>query len=199
MSDRTVTSRSACFVAPAAFELPSKRSPRRRGDAAGRAFDFALAVLLIAFTLPLLVAITLAVRLQGDGSVICAHQRVGRGGRLFRCLKYRVVSPDGAVTRVGDFLRQSGLDELPQLFNVLRGEMSIVGPRPITPAEVALYGHRLGLYCSIRPGITGLRPLVGRDVASYHRRVASDSVYAGKKSLMLDVKLLLRAIPTLIF
>jgi exopolysaccharide production protein ExoY len=199
MSDRAVTSRGAYVGAPAAFELPSKRSYRRRGDAAGRAFDLTLAVLLIAFTLPLLVAISLAVRLQSEGSIFSAHQRVGRDGRLFRCLKYRVVSSEGAVTRVGDFLRQSGLDEMPQLFNVLRGEMSIVGPRPITAAEVALYGHRLGLYCSVRPGITGLRQLVGRDDGSYHRRVASDSVYAGKKSLMLDVKLLLGAIPALLF
>lgn len=199
MSDRTVTSRGAYLGAPAAFELRSSRSSRRRGDAAGRVLDLTLAVLLIAFTLPLLVAISLAVRLQSEGSIFCAHQRVGRGGRLFRCLKYRIVSTEGVVTRVGDFLRQSGLDELPQLFNVLRGEMSIVGPRPITPAEVSLYGHRLGLYCSIRPGITGLRHLVGRDDGSYHRRVASDSVYAGKKSLMLDIKLILLAIPTLIF
>ena len=197
MSDRTVTSRGAYVVAPAAFELPIKRSSRRRGDAAGRAFDLATSVLLIAFTLPLLISIAMAVALQGDGSVISAHQRVGRGGRLFRCLRFRIVSPDGAVTRVGDFLRQSGLDELPQLVNVLRGEMSIVGPRPITAAEVSLYGHRLRLYCSVRPGITGLTQLVGRDDSSYHRRVATDSVYAEKKSLMFDLKLLLLAIPTL--
>jgi lipopolysaccharide/colanic/teichoic acid biosynthesis glycosyltransferase len=157
----------------------------------------ALAIVLIAFTLPLLITIGLAVALQGDGSVLSAHQRVGRGGRLFRCLKYRTVCPDGAVTRVGDFLRQSGLDELPQLFNVLRGDMSIIGPRPISAAEVSLYGHRLGLYCSVRPGITGLTQLVGRDDSSYHRRVATDSVYAEKKSLMFDLKLLLLAIPTL--
>jgi exopolysaccharide production protein ExoY len=197
MSDRTVTSRGAYVGAPAAFELPAKRSSRRRDDAAGRAFDVAVAVLLLAFTLPLLVSISLAVALQGEGSIICAHQRVGRGGRLFRCLKFRIASSEGGVTHVGDFLRQSGLDELPQLFNVLRGEMSIVGPRPITAAEVSLYGHRLGLYCSVRPGITGLRQLVGRDDGSYHRRVASDSVYAEKKSLMFDLKLLLLAIPAL--
>jgi exopolysaccharide production protein ExoY len=197
MSDRTVTSRGAYVVAPAAFELPAKRSSRRRGDAASRAFDLALASLLIAFTLPLLVMIALAVRLQGDGSLLCAHQRVGRGGRLFRCLKFRIASPEGGVTPVGDFLRQSGLDELPHLFNVVRGDMSIVGPRPITAAEVSLYGHRLGHYCSVRPGITGLRQLVGREDGSYHRRVATDSVYAGKKSLMFDLKLLLLALPAL--
>jgi lipopolysaccharide/colanic/teichoic acid biosynthesis glycosyltransferase len=143
--------------------------------------------------------IALAVRLQSDGSIVCAYQRVGRGGRLFRCLKYRTVSPDGAVTPVGDFLRQSGLDELPLLFNVFRGEMSIVGPRPITPAEVVLYGRRLGLYCSVRPGITGLRQLAGRNDGSYHRRVASDSVYAEKKSLIFDLKLLLLGLPALMF
>ena len=197
MSDRAVTSRGAYVGAPAVFELRATRTSRRRGDAAGRAFDLALAALLIIFTLPLLIVISLAVRLQGDGSIICAHQRVGRGGRLFRCLKYRTVSLEGRLTPVGDFLQQSGLDELPLLFNVLRGEMSLVGPRPITASEVSLYGHRLGLYCSVRPGITGLRQLISRDDGSYHRQVASDSVYAGKKSLMFDLKLLLLAIPAL--
>lgn len=198
MSERTVVGRGAFVGAPPSFELTASRSSRRRDDAAGRALDFALSALLIVFTLPLLVAIALAVKLQGGGSVLCEHQRVGRRGRLFGCLKFRIAYPDRRATAVGDFLRRSGLDDLPQLFNVLQGEMSIIGPRPIAIAEVPLYGHRLGLYCSVRPGITGLWQLVGRSDGSFRRRVAMDSVYAEKKSLAFDLKLLLLAIPTLI-
>ena len=157
----------------------------------------ALAALLIVFTLPLLAAIAMAVKLQDGESIFCEHQRVGRGGRLFGCLKFRTAYPDLHVGRVGDFLRQSGLDELPLLFNVLRGEMSIIGPRPIAVAEVSRYGHRLALYCSVRPGITGLWQVIGRDDRSYRRRVATDSVYAEKKSLVFDLKLLLLTIPGL--
>ena len=197
MSEGAVAGRGALVGAPKSFELPAKGNLRRRGDAAGRAVDLALALLLIAFILPLLVAIALAVKLQGGGSVLCEHQRVGRGGRLFGCLKFRIAHPDRRVTRVGDFLRQSGLDELPLLFNVLRGEMSIIGPRPIAVGEVSRYGHRLALYCSVRPGITGLWQVIGRDDCSYRRRVATDAVYAEKKSLVFDLKLLVLAIPGL--
>jgi exopolysaccharide production protein ExoY len=197
MSEGAVAGRGALLGAPKSFELPAKGNSRRRGDAAGRVVDLTVALLLIGFTLPLLAVIALAVKLQGGGSVLCEHQRVGRGGRLFGCLKFRIAYPDRRVTRVGDFLRQSGLDELPLLFNVLHGDMSIIGPPPIAVAEVARYGHRLALYCSVRPGITGLWQIIGRDDRSYRRRVATDSVYAEKKSLVFDLKLLLLAIPGL--
>ena len=197
MSEGAVAGRGAHVGAPKSFELPVTGNSRRRDDAAGRAVDLALAVSLIAFTLPLLVVIALAVKFQGGGSVLCEHQRVGRGGRLFGCLTFQIADPDRRATWVGDFLRQSGLDELPLLFNVLRGEMSIIGPRPIAVAEVSRYGRRLALYCSVRPGITGLWQVIGRDDRSYRRRVASDSVYAEKKSLVFDLKLLVLAIPGL--
>jgi exopolysaccharide production protein ExoY len=198
MSERTVVGRGAFVSAPQSYELTAKRSSRRRDAAAGRALDFALAAVLIVFTLPLLTAIAVAVKLQGGGSVLCEHQRIGRRGRLFGCLKFRIAYRDRRATPVGDFLRRSGLDDLPQLFNVLHGEMSIIGPQPIAISEVPLYGHRLGLYCSVRPGITGLWQLVGRNDGSFRRRVATDSVYAEKKSLAFDLKLLLLAIPSLI-
>lgn len=197
MSEGTVAGRGVRIGAPKSFELPAKGSSRRRDDAASRAVDLALAALLTVFTLPLLAAIAVAIKLQDGGSVICEHQRVGRGGRLFGCLKFRTAYPDQRVGRVGDFLRQSGLDELPLLFNVLRGEMSIIGPRPIAVAEVSRYGRRLALYCSVRPGITGLWEVIGRDDGSYRRRVATDSVYAEKKSLVFDLKLLVLTIPGL--
>ena len=202
MSDRTVTSRGAYVGAPAAFELPSKCSPSRRGDAAGRAFDLTLAVLLIAFTLPLLVAIALAVRLQDEGSIISAHQRVGRGGRLFRCLKYRIVSSEGAVTRVGDFLRQSGLDELPQLFNVLEGKMSLVGPRPHAVAHNELYRKLICGYMirhKVRPGISGWAQVNGLrgetdTVDKMSARVKFDIDYLNQWSIWLDIKILVRTV-----
>lgn len=197
MSEGAVSGRGAHVGAPKSFELPAKGSSRRRSDAASRTVDLALAALLIVFTLPLLAAIAMAVMLQGGGGVLSEHQRVGRCGRLFGCLKFRIANADRRVTWVGDFLRQSGLDELPMLFNVLRGEMSIIGPQPIAVAEVSRYGHRLALYCSVRPGITGLRQVGGRDDRSYRRRVAADSVYAERKSLAFDLKLLVLAIPSL--
>ncbi len=163
----------------------------------GRAFDLTLASLLVLFTLPLLAVFALAVGLQGGGRILTEHQRVGGGGQLFGCLKFRTVGRDRQVTRIGDFLRRSNLEDLPQLFNVLRGDMSIIGPRPIKVAEVSRYGHRFGLYCAVRPGLTGLWQLAGRYDASYRRRVAADTVYAGKKSLLFDLRLLALAVPAL--
>ena len=102
---------------------------------------------------------------------------------------------DPRITPLGDFLRRSSLDELPQLFNVLRGDMSIVGPRPIVRSEVARYGARFESYCAVRPGITGLWQVSGRSDVSYRRRVAMDAVYARSKCLSWDVKILLLTVP----
>jgi lipopolysaccharide/colanic/teichoic acid biosynthesis glycosyltransferase len=203
------------------------RSPGRFDARAGRAFDILIAVAVILFTLPLLVMIFMAVKAQDAGPAVFAHARVGRGGRTFKCLKFRSMvlnaderlaeilktdpvaqrewardqklRHDPRITPVGDFLRRSSLDELPQLFNVLRGEMSIVGPRPIVANEIPRYGRRIGDYCAVRPGITGLWQVSGRNDVSYRRRVAMDSVYARHKSLAWDVKLLLLTVPAVLF
>jgi|SRR5579862_4181411 len=192
-----------------------------------RALDVAIALGILIFALPLLIAIAVIVRAQDGGSSVFAHERVGRGGRMFKCLKFRSMVLDSdrrlaellasdpyaraewerdhklkcdpRITRVGAFLRRSSLDELPQLFNVLRGEMSIVGPRPIVTAEISRYGRRFQSYCAVKPGITGLWQVSGRNDVAYRRRVAMDTIYARKKSLVWDIKLLLLTVPAVLF
>jgi exopolysaccharide production protein ExoY len=188
--------------------------------AAKRALDIAGAALLLAlFALPMLV-IALLVRMDG-GPAFYAHPRVGRGGRVFGCLKFRSMVTDSEarlaallasdeaaraewaehrklrrdprVTRIGRFIRASSLDELPQLINVLKGEMSLVGPRPVQAAELAqYYGAAAEHYMLVRPGITGPWQVSGRSETSYDRRVALDVAYATQPSLIEDIRILLR-------
>ena len=207
--------------ADSALDLPAPFSPT-----ACRAFDILVAALAILFTLPLLLIVAAVVRMGDGGPALFGHQRIGAGGRVFRCWKFRSMvlnaderlaallradptarrewerdhklRHDPRITPVGDFLRRSSLDELPQLFNVLRGEMSIVGPRPIVAAEAARYGARFMTYCRVRPGITGLWQVSGRSNTGYRRRVALDTVYARNKSLGWDIKILILTVPAVL-
>lgn len=187
---------------------------------AKRALDIAGAsALLLALLVPLLL-IALLVRADG-GPVLFAHRRIGRGGRPFGCLKFRTMVPDAErrlaalleadpdaraeweatrklrrdprVTWIGRFLRASSLDELPQLINVLRGEMSLVGPRPVLDVELSTYyGVAAEHYRSVRPGLTGLWQVSGRSDTSYATRVALDVAYITRPSLREDLRILLR-------
>ncbi len=193
------------------------------------AFLFAafLAGLIIIFLAPLMIFIVLAVRLQDGGPVLFAQRRIGYGGRAFACLKFRTMAVDAEarldqllaedpaardewtrdhklrsdprITPVGVFLRRSSLDELPQLFNVLRGEMDLVGPRPIVPSEVERYGRRIKDYYTVRPGLTGLWQVSGRSDTSYRRRVAMDTLYARSKDFAFDIRILILTIPAVLF
>lgn len=153
---------------------------RARSDAAKRLFDLALALLALALALPLMVAITLWVRLDSAGPALFRQQRVGRHGRLFHIHKFRTmrvrssqagplitVAGDARVTRAGRWLRRTKLDELPQLWNVLRGDMSLVGPRPGLFNQQELLQARAahGVYAA-RPGITGLAQVSGIDMST---------------------------------
>ena len=169
---------------------------------------------------PLFLLLALLVRRDG-GPAFYAHTRIGQGGRGFGCLKFRSMvidsqarldallaadpaaqaewnatrklRQDPRVTAVGRFLRKTSLDELPQLLNVLRGEMSLVGPRPVIAAELAeYYGPAAAHYMSVRPGITGLWQVSGRSDTSYAQRVALDVAYASQPSLWTDIKILAR-------
>jgi len=162
----------------------------------------------------------LLVRADG-GPVFFAHRRVGRDGAEFGCLKFRSMGADSQqrlaallaadpaaraeweatrklrrdprVTRFGRFLRGASLDELPQLLNVLRGEMSLVGPRPVQRAELErFYGAAAAYYMAVRPGITGLWQVSGRSETSYAQRVALDVAYVARGSLWQDIRILLR-------
>jgi exopolysaccharide production protein ExoY len=190
-----------------------------------RAMDLLIVGALLVALAPLMLVTALLVALDG-GSPLFAHRRIGQRGRAFLCLKFRTMHPDSEarleehlaqdaemrsewlttrklkrdprVTRIGAFLRATSIDELPQIFNVLRGEMSIVGPRPIIEAEASHYGRHFGAYCSVKPGITGLWQVSGRNDVTYRRRVALDLTYVRRQSLLLDVAIILRTIPAVL-
>lgn len=209
------------------FGADDSLQPRASLNPLIRVIDVVLAAgALFAFA-PLMLAIALAIKLFDNGPVFFAHSRVGQNGRMFGCLKFRsmVVNADvrlkehlaknpaaaaewaldhklrndPRITPLGKFLRKSSLDELPQLINVLRGEMSLVGPRPIVAAEVARYGRYISDYCSVRPGITGLWQVSGRNDVSYRRRVALDVTYSRMQSLKLYTWIIYRTVPALLF
>lgn len=196
------------------------------GEKLIRVLDIVLAATILLFILPLLVLIAITVRCQDGGPALFAHTRIGRGGREFKCLKFRsmltnsearlqhlLATDDAArqewaetqklrhdprITPLGAFLRRSSLDELPQFINVLRGEMSVVGPRPIVRAEVPRYGRRFRHYTAVRPGITGLWQVGGRSDVSYRRRVAFDVMYARRRSPKLYVGIVLKTVPAVL-
>lgn len=191
-----------------------------------RCADASIALLGIVILAPLMLVIGILIW-RGDGASALFRQiRVGRGGRHFACWKFRSMvidaettlaqhlasrpeaarewaetqklTDDPRVTRLGDFLRKSSLDELPQLFNVLVGDMSLVGPRPIVPAECGRYGDDLKFYLAARPGITGLWQVSGRSDCSYPERVALDVHYTRNWRLWTDVLIFFRTIPAVL-
>lgn len=192
-----------------------------------RCLDLLLCLLLAPVSLPLVALIALWVKLDSPGPVFYGHPRIGRNGRTFVAWKFRSMVVDGdavlarhlainpaareeweatqklandpRVTRAGAILRKSSLDELPQLWNVLRGEMSHVGPRPIVQAEVAKYGESFELYKSVDGGMTGLWQVSGRSDTSYAERVTLDTFYARNWSIWLDFCILFRTIGAVLF
>jgi len=184
-----------------------------------RAFDIVVASSLLVFLAPLMTILALTLAWSG-GPVFFAHKRVGRNGQLFHCLKFRSMVPNAAdvlaellasdpaareewtrtfklkrdprTTAFGRFLRKSSLDELPQLFNVLRGEMSLVGPRPVVPDELDRYGDAKVYYLEVRPGLTGLWQISGRSDIDYEQRVSLDTWYVRNWTLWYDILILFK-------
>jgi Undecaprenyl-phosphate galactose phosphotransferase WbaP len=176
------------------------------------------AVLAIVFS-PLMLVILIMMHGSG-GPVIYKHRRVGRDGRMFECLKFRTMVPnadqilrdllerdsalkaewvqdhklrnDPRITPLGRFLRRTSLDELPQIWNVVRGEMSLVGPRPVVREELLRYGRNVGAYLAAKPGITGLWQVTGRNNTDYRRRVVLDTYYVRNQNLALDLYILIK-------
>ena len=169
-----------------------------------RAFDVVLALFALIVLLPVLLLAALAVALESGGPVLFLQTRVGLGGREFRMYKFRSMVRNAAsigpyhtaagdlrITRAGAFLRRSSIDELPQLWNVLMGDMSLVGPRPDLPAQRSLYSEsEWAQRCSVRPGITGLAQALMRSEATAAERLALDLRYAREHSLWLDLRIL---------
>jgi Undecaprenyl-phosphate galactose phosphotransferase WbaP len=192
-----------------------------------RAIDLLVALFIGPLVLPLIAAIAVLIKLGSPGPVIYRQERVGRHGRRFMVCKFRTMVCDGnsvldaylaanpkareewdrdhklqhdpRVTRIGRFLRKSSLDELPQLWNVIRGEMSIVGPRPILASEIVDFGSSFEAFCGVLPGITGLWQVSGRNQTTYAEHVELDRYYARNWSLWLDLWILVLTTKVVMF
>ena len=191
-----------------------------------RLFDVIAAFLLLTFILPFLAMLAASVFISDPGPVFYRHRRLGQGGRYFQCIKFRTMRVDGdeilaahlstsaaakreweathklrndpRVTPLGAIMRKLSLDELPQLLNVLSGDMSIVGPRPIVEQEVQKYGFYFEHYCRVRPGLTGIWQTSGRSDTSYHQRVTMDVSYVMRKSVAFDMWLMAKTVPAVL-
>ena len=200
-------------------------SPWSRG--LKRAADLVVTVTSVLLALPLLAAIIALVRLGSSGSIFYGQERIGRHGRRFKAWKFRTMvvnadevlekylaanpllraeweanhklKDDPRITWIGKFLRKSSFDELPQLWNVIRGEMSLVGPRPIVEAEIDKYTDEYEYYVDVLPGITGLWQVSGRNNTTYPERVAFDAYYVKNWSLWLDLYILISTIRVVLF
>lgn len=185
-------------------------------------FDKVFASAALVFFAPFIVVIALLLSAEGKGPVLFSHRRIGKGGRAFPCWKFRTMvadaeeclqkhldanpdakaeweshrklSNDPRVTCLGRFLRKTSLDELPQFWNVLCGDMSLVGPRPITQDEMRYYGDRIDYYLAVRPGITGLWQVSGRSTSGYEDRVKLDVEYVKTRSLRKDLQIVIKTV-----
>lgn len=197
----------------------------RLHDTAKRGVDIVLSVALLLLFAPLMALVALVVRWDA-GPAFFYHERVGRGGAPFKCIKFRTMRTDAQdvltrilahdpsaarewqrdfklrndvrITPIGRVLRRTSLDELPQLLNVLRGDMSLVGPRPIVAEEIPRYGDLIHYYYRCRPGLTGPWQIAGRNDISYTRRVAFDARYAQDPSLWRDFAILAKTVVVLL-
>ena len=202
------------------------RNARTKPRQAPPRSEMVLAVVMLALLAPLMLAVAVWIWLDDRGSPLFGQLRIGLDGRPFRCWKFRSMRTDAEarlaghlagseaaraewahshklrddprITPLGAFLRRSSIDELPQLLNVVRGEMSLVGPRPIVAAEIKRYGRYFLHYCSVRPGMTGLWQVSGRSNTSYRRRVALDVTYARRRSPALDGFVLMMTLPAVL-
>ncbi|HET7886760.1 MAG TPA: sugar transferase [Bradyrhizobium sp.] len=202
-------------------------TPRPIGLASKRAVDIVLALCGIVLLAPFFIICCAIIASFSAGPVFFRHRRVGFNGKRFDCLKFRTMAVDAQdrlrrhldsdpaaaaewlatrklrndprITPIGAVLRKSSLDELPQLFNVLKGDMSIVGPRPVTEEELGRYSDSINAYYACRPGITGLWQVSGRSTTTFQRRVVLDSYYAHHWSIALDAKIIMATIPAVCF
>lgn len=206
---------------PQAMAWPVRHLPLKR------VIDLALGGALLVLLSPLFLLLWTLIRFSSKGPILFTDSRVGRGGRAFRCYKFRTMFTDAEqrlsevlksdpaarrqwhlarklrhdprITPVGYWLRRLSLDELPQLWNVMIGDMSLVGPRPVTQTEIEqYYSSKAAKILQVRPGITGLWQVSGRSRLSYHKRVALDEQYVDCRCLLLDLKILLRTIPAVL-
>ena len=201
----------------------ARRAP---SDFLKRAMDLCIAIPMAIFLVPAFIALAIIVYLDDPGPILFRHRRRGAGGKHFECVKFRTMvrnadrrlqevldadpalrreweanhklKDDPRLTGVGGVLRRYSLDELPQLWNIIRGEMSIVGPRPIVDDEVRRYGDDIEYYNMVRPGVIGLWQISGRSDTTYAERVEMDVEYAQRRNIFLDIGILISSIPAIL-
>lgn len=191
-----------------------------------RLFDICFALITIFILSPFLILIYIIVKTD-KGPVFYGHERIGRNGKKFKCLKFRSMATnskelleqilaqdpearkvweqsfklknDPRITKIGHFLRKTSLDELPQLFNILKGEMSTVGPRPVTEKEVDFYNDNKSYYLAVKPGLTGLWQVSGRSNIDYNTRIQIDKHYVQTWSFLKDMIIIIKTIKVVLF
>ena len=184
-----------------------------------RVFDIIFSFIALILLSPVFLILAVIIKITSEGPVFFIHKRVGKNGRTIGIFKFRSMvinaeeqiknftpeqkaefeknfklKNDPRITKVGNFLRKTSLDELPQLINVLKGDISIVGPRPITKAEVKLYGNYGNMMLSIKPGLTGFWAANGRSNTTYKRRRAMEIYYVKNRSVMFDLKIIAQTV-----
>ena len=192
-----------------------------------RFFEIIFSLFIIIFSFPIFILFAFLIKLSSKGPIFYDQTRLGKNKKPFKCIKFRTMSEesddilknllmkdkelreefektqklknDPRITPIGKFLRKTSLDELPQFLNVLKGEMSVVGPRPIIEEEKVRYGKNLNKVLSIKPGITGLWQVSGRNNLSYQRRVFLDLIYVNDRNFYMDFNILIRTIGVVLF
>lgn len=203
-----------------------KRHPRPARSSTKRFMDVICASAGLIFIAPVLLILMFLIRKSDGGPAIFSQERIGHGGRVFKCYKLRSMvvdsqaqleahleanpearaeweatqklTDDPRITRLGRFLRKSSFDELPQLWNIIIGDMSIVGPRPIVHNEITKYGTDFIYYTDVRPGLTGLWQVNGRSDTTYDERVELDVKYVREWSLFQDIKVIFMTVPAIL-
>ena len=190
-------------------------------------FDLFFGLIFLVVGSPIFISIALLVKLSSRGPIFFLQKRVGKNKKTFNCIKFRTMHPeaedilenlivnnkklrkefeethklknDPRITNIGKFLRKTSLDEMPQFLNVIKMEMSIIGPRPIVKKEIQKYGASYNKVISIKPGITGLWQVSGRNNLSYKRRVILDCLYVDNISLIIDLRIMIRTLGVIFF
>ncbi len=184
-----------------------------------RIFDIVFSVLVFIVCIPIFLIIIICIKIDNPGPALFRHKRVGKDGKFIYLFKFRTMvndawnfekyftpeqmeefninfklDDDPRITKIGNFLRKTSLDELPQLFNIISGDMSLIGPRPVTESELEKFGDKLSLFLSVTPGLTGWWACHGRSCLSYAERVVLETYYAENCSLALDIKCFFKTI-----
>lgn len=222
----TTHSRGADRALPDAGGEPKADHLEKHEQILKRVFDIMFATVFLLVSFPALILLSIALQIDSPGRLFFVQQRVGRGGRMFNCYKFRTMHEDAErlleellanspeakrewdmdhklrndprVSRLGGIVRKLSLDELPQLLNILSGEMSVVGPRPIVRAEILKYGSFFSDYCAVKPGLTGLWQVSGRNDVSYDERVQLDCEYTRRASFLFDMNIVLKTVPAVL-